>query len=130
MSPLLLIIYYMFRVLFAEYFNPKNVLSLVSYAYRELNSNIEITVLSSSSFEYLKSIITRCSPTSLNMIKFVELKASHSGPLSTSLLEHVGDGYDYIEYNCGCTVNKDYLQQLKDLAKVVIFIVISFFKIC
>ena len=110
---------YCSRILFAEYFNPKNIYSLLGYIKQEENLNIEITVLSSQDFVEIKSTIQLCLPEMMKNVVFVELKKkTSSNYFSSSLLNYKREGYDYVEYHGASISGEKYKDELEDLASV------------
>ena len=107
-------------MLFAEYYHPKMLYALLGYAARELDSKIEITVVSTIvDAETVKAVINMCNPKLLGMVRFFSLPVKSKNWFSTALRNEIRDGFDYIEYNGGMSIDDEYLLHLKDLSSVL-----------
>ena len=114
-----------FRVLFAEYFNPKMVLNLISYASTRMNKQIDITVVSSDNEKLatLRNMLRTCVPengVNTHIYNYSSLslwlqdyrvaleKQAQVEKIELSFSGYPNDGpeaalpfFDYIEYNGG-----------------------------
>lgn len=107
-----------FRVLFAEYFNPRMVYNLIGSAVRRLNGRVNITIvrINAVDIELMKDTIKACGAAAdFSHITFVHgTLQGHFG--NSSNLDQI---FDYIEYNGGINLSPSYTSDLEILKNVL-----------
>lgn len=112
-----------FKILFAEYFNLRNIYSLLVFAKKyKLESKLEIIVLTSNqqmeaeirgTAQFCLSTVSSL----LSSIKFITWDAT--GRISQALKASNYGYFDYIEYNGGISLDPNYLEHLADLKMMI-----------
>lgn len=117
-----------FRVLFAEHFSASNVFNLMCVI-SKYDFNVEVTVLTTPiSIRQIREVFTVCNLQLAARVKFGALKENKT--YSESLgAQQVGGGYDYIEYNGGASRSGTYVNELRELRKVGLSILVQVYGI-
>lgn len=107
-----------YRVLFAEFFNPRMLNNLIGAAARRLDSRIEIVVLrnNQAQVQLMKETIFQCGIMNSGNVEFIvePLDTFVATIQSTAQFE-----FDYIEYNAGVNLSPTHSRDLVLLRKVL-----------
>jgi hypothetical protein len=128
-----------YRVLFAEYFNPKNLYSLLGRTKFPIGSHLEITVLvpSGTIAQKIRETVKQCM-NSCKSLEIIELSLNeYSKQLMSKMMVRKNKGtsyadylYDFIEYNGGMSIDplyKEILNMMSKVRKYEIFVTIHRF---